>query len=98
MSGVMKDFVGTGRPFDEGAAQVASLLKRDKAELTGKVSIGAQAYEAFGEEVGEDKLANVEEFPDAFKPAAGLSMTFLMPCCAQSIWSPYTTSRHQKEH
>lgn len=58
-------------PFDEGAAQVANLLKRDEAELTGKVGIGQQAYEAFGEEAGEDKLASVEEFPDAFKPAAG---------------------------
>lgn len=75
-----------GGPFDEGAAQVANLLKRDEAELTGKVGIGQQAYEAFGEEAGEDKLASVEEFPDAFKPAAGAHFFFSwILCCSTDI-------------
>ena len=66
---------------------MANLLKRDEAELTGKVGIGAQAYEAFGEEAGEDKLETVEEFPDAFKPAAGV----LASCPAAPRNTPSST-------
>ena len=65
-------------------------MKRDEAELTGKVGIGAQAYEAFGEEQGEDKLETVEEFPDAFKPAAGVVLS--CDCSLQCIASPQDTS------
>lgn len=61
--------------FNEGAAQVANLLQRDEAELTGKTGIGAEAYEAFGQEAGVDKLLTVEDFPDAFKPAGGACWT-----------------------
>jgi hypothetical protein len=57
--------------FDEGAAQVANLLKRDEDELTGKSGIGSSAFTEFGQDAGDDKLATVEDFPDAFKPAAG---------------------------
>eukprot|EP01025_Chloroclados_australasicus_P061534 TRINITY_DN8092_c0_g1_i1.p1 TRINITY_DN8092_c0_g1~~TRINITY_DN8092_c0_g1_i1.p1 ORF type:complete len:191 (+),score=28.39 TRINITY_DN8092_c0_g1_i1:162-734(+) len=59
------------RPFDEGAAQVANLLQRDEAELTGKSGIGGAAFEEFGQEAGADTLATVEDFPDAFKSSSG---------------------------
>lgn len=60
---------------------MANLLKRDKEELTGKVGIGAQAYEAFGEEAKPDKMETVEDFPDAFKPAAGvIACSPQLPC------------------
>lgn len=54
---------------------MANLLQRDEAELTGKTGIGAEAYEAFGQEAGVDKLLTVEDFPDAFKPAGGACWT-----------------------
>lgn len=57
--------------FDEGAAQVANLLKRDEDELTGKAGIGSNAFTEFGQTAGKDTLATVEDFPDAFKPAGG---------------------------
>jgi hypothetical protein len=74
-------------PFDEGAAQVANLLKRDEAELTRKVGIGAQAYDAFDQDAGEDNLANVEDFPDAFKPAAGTAPPQRRSCTACIIYT-----------
>lgn len=58
--------------FDEGAAQVANLLERDKEELTGKKPIGGIAFSEFGQDVVGDEISTVEDFPDAFKPAAGV--------------------------
>lgn len=73
--------------FNEGAAQVANLLQRDEAELTGKTGIGAEAYEAFGQEAGVDTLATVEDFPDAFKPSGGEALH----CCVQTAMHTQTS-------
>jgi hypothetical protein len=60
---------------------VANLLKRDEDELTGKAGIGSSAYTEFGQEAGDDKMATVEDFPDAFKPAGGeLTASFRCRC------------------
>ena len=47
-------------------------MQRDEKELTRKSGIGSDAFTEFGQEAGTDKMANVEDFPDAFKPAGGV--------------------------
>lgn len=74
---------------------MANLLQRDEAELTGKAGIGAEAYEAFGQEAGVDKLATVEDFPDAFKPAGG---AFLMCCVLMGQMSTMSATCGMPHH
>ena len=60
------------------------LLNRDEDEMTGKSGIGEKEFNEFGQSAGRDELLTIEDFPDAFKPAAGAALisTYTNDCAS----------------